>query len=270
MRGFTLPRPRSPGFGSYGCDSRPLRPRPSAKSLRTCRFPYASDLEGLRLATAIHSPARFSKRTARPWTLFLVLPSREGFLRNSCLWGRAILSLPGFRLFSPPAKGAFQLSLTVLVRYRSWDVFRVGRPMPPRFPRDIQPTVLRDTPKTQVSYAYGTFTLYGAPFQATSASQPGFFTGALQPHIPWMLPPRVQFALCRFRSPLLPASLLVSFPAGTKMFQFPAFPLLTERPQMGQEVPFGDPGIYGCLLLPRAYRSLPRPSSAPQAEPSTR
>ena len=62
-----------------------------------------------------------------PGILSLVLPSREGFLRDSCLWGRAILSLPGFRLFSPPARGAFQLSLTVLVRYRSWDVFRVGR-----------------------------------------------------------------------------------------------------------------------------------------------
>ena len=33
---------------------------------------------------------------------------------------------------------------------------------------------------------------------------------------------------------------------------------------MGQEVPFGDPGIDGCLRLPRAYRSLPRPSSAPE------
>ena len=25
--------------------------------------------------------------------------------------------------------------------------------------------------------------------------------------------------------------------------------------------PFGDPGITGCVLLPRAFRSLPRPSS---------
>jgi len=31
-----------------------------------------------------------------------------------------------------------------------------------------------------------------------------------------------------------------------------------------QEVPFGDLGIYGCMRLPRAYRSLPRPSSAPK------
>ena len=123
--------------------------------------------------------------------------------------------------------------------------------MPPGFPRDIQPTVLRDTPKTQVSYAYGTFTLYGAPFQATSASQPGFFTGALQPHIPWMLPPRVQFALCRFRSPLLTASLLVSFPAGTKMFQFPAFPLLTERPKWGRKSHSGILGSTDACSSPR-------------------
>ncbi len=33
--------------------------------------------------------------------------------------------------------------------------------------------------------------------------------------------------------------------------------------------PFGYPGISGCLHLPRAYRSLPRPSSPPGAEAST-
>lgn len=38
----------------------------------------------------------------------------------------------------------------------------------------------------------------------------------------------VQFALFGFLSPLLAESLLVSFPAGTKMFPFPAFFLLTE------------------------------------------
>ena len=31
------------------------------------------------------------------------------------------------------------------------------------------------------------------------------------------------FGLFRFRSPLLTESQLISFPAGTKMFQFPAF-----------------------------------------------
>ena len=80
----------------------------------------------------------------------LVLLPRGSFLRGGYLSGRAIPYPPGFRLFSPPARGAFQLSLTVLVRYRSWDVFRVGRPMPPRFPRDIQRTVLRNFPRPEL------------------------------------------------------------------------------------------------------------------------
>lgn len=38
------------------------------------------------------------------------------------------------------------------------------------------------------------------------------------------LPP-VRFRLFPFRSPLLRESLLLSFPRGTEMFQFPRFPL---------------------------------------------
>ena len=37
-----------------------------------------------------------------------------------------------------------------------------------------------------------------------------------------------QFALCCFHSPLLTASQLISFPAGTKTFQFPAFAILSD------------------------------------------
>ena len=33
--------------------------------------------------------------------------------------------------------------------------------------------------------------------------------------------------------------------------------------------PFGYPGIYACLQLPQAFRSLPRPSSAPSAKAFT-
>lgn len=39
---------------------------------------------------------------------------------------------------------------------------------------------------------------------------------------------RIQFALCCFRSLLLTASLLVSFPAGTETFQFPALAILSD------------------------------------------
>ena len=42
------------------------------------------------------------------------------------------------------------------------------------------------------------------------------------------------------------------------------------RPSAGWVVPFGNPRINGYLLLPRAYRSLSRPSSPPRAKASTR
>ena len=60
---------------------------------------------------------------------------------------------------------------------------------------------------------------------------------------------------------------LFSLPQGTKMFQFPWFASLKKlsdsRPSGGWVVPFGNRGIKGYLLLPRAYRSLSRPSSPP-------
>ncbi len=49
--------------------------------------------------------------------------------------------------------------------------------------------------------------------------------GVLQLHIPSDFRHQVRFALHRFHSPLLPASRLLSFPPGTKMFPFPGFPL---------------------------------------------
>ena len=56
---------------------------------------------------------------------------------------------------------------------------------------------------------------------------------------------------------------LFSLPAGTKMFQFPALASTTsmdDRPSDGRVVPFGDLRINGHLHLPRAFRSLSRPS----------
>ena len=81
---------------------------------------------------------------------------------------------------------------------------------------------------------------------------------------------RIRFELCRFRSPLLTTSRLISSPAPTKMFQFGAFPIVQRRltTQDRQDVPFGDPGFKDSMHLPRAYRSLARPSSASQTEPS--
>ena len=78
------------------------------------------------------------------------------------------------------------------------------------------------------------------------------------------------FGLLRFRSPLLAESFLLSFPPGTKMFQFPGFPSSYLFIQYAITyisicwVPsFGYLRITGYLLLPAAFRSLSRPSSAP-------
>lgn len=55
-----------------------------------------------------------------------------------------------------------------------------------------------------------------------------------------------------------------------RCFNSPRSPSRLGVRQEPQEVPFGNPRFDGCLRLAGAYRSLPRPSSAPRAEPSTR
>ena len=65
--------------------------------------------------------------THNPGPPSCVQPRHRGFLlRGSTLSGCAQLLPPDFRLFSPPFRGAFQLSLTVLVHYRSQDIFSLG------------------------------------------------------------------------------------------------------------------------------------------------
>ena len=85
-----------------------------------------------------------------------------------------------------------------------------------------------------------------------------------------------RFRLFPVRSPLLGESRLISFPPGTEMVQFPGCtPLhlwiqcrVTHR-QTRRVTPFGYPGISGCVLLPPASRSLPRPSSYSSSKAST-
>ena len=84
-------------------------------------------------------------------------------------------------------------------------------------------------------------------------------------------PPRPEsrrFGLFPGRSPLLGESLLFSLPQGTKMFQFPRFASSHKEdgsPSDCRVAPFGNPGINDRLRLPRAFRSLPRPSSPSRA-----
>ena len=97
-----------------------------------------------------------------------------------------------------------------------------------------------------------------------------------------------RFGLLRFRSPLLPESLLISFPGVLRWFSSPGsasatylfncgYPTakilnLSLSPLsilvVGWVTPFGNRRISGCVLLPVAFRSLPRPSSPRYAKAS--
>ena len=88
--------------------------------------------------------------------------------------------------------------------------------------------------------------------------------------------PKPGLGYVRFRSPLLTESMSLSSPAGTEMFQFPAFALagLYIQPGVtgGCPAAFPHSEIPGSTLvcqLPGAYRRLPRPSSPLDAKTST-
>jgi hypothetical protein len=125
--------------------------------------------------------------------------------------------------------------------------------------------------KGPVSFVYGTVTLCGEPF-LNSLTRNGFVTpqGARNPR------PKPGLGYLRFRSPLLTESMSLSSPAGTEMFQFPAFALTTLYIQVavteGCSDGFPHSDISGSMLvcqLPGAFRRLPRLSSPLDAKTST-
>jgi hypothetical protein len=69
-----------------------------------------------------------------------------------------------------------------------------------------------------ITVDYRAVTVSGAPFQGTSSSVSARVCGSYNPGLH-----ADRFRLRPFRSPLLRASRLISRPAGTEMFQFPAF-----------------------------------------------
>ena len=114
---------------------------------------------------------------------------------------------------------------------------------PPIFRQDSTCPVLLIARNGQSHFGYGAITRYGRPFQDRSP----------------MSPPDTRAGLFPFRSPLLRESRLISFPAGTEMFQFPAFafPGLCVQPRntgLRQWVsPFGHLRIKVWLPTPRSF-----------------
>ena len=166
--------------------------------------------------------------------------------------------------FNLPIRGAFQLSITLLLRYRSRDMFSLGGGCPPDSREISDPRYSRHG-HVHASFAHGAITLRGPPFQGSRARNNGLKGRLTTPHL-LALTGRIRFRLRCVHSPLLAASRLISLPAPTQMFQLRAFPTQPGRSKKEQEFPLGDPGLKGSLRLPRAYRSLARPSSV--LEPS--
>src|SRR5581483_972469 len=134
------------------------------------------------------------------------------------------------------------------------------RPIRTRFPTRVTQKTRHHPPLCP----YRTITLSGAPFQETSGLVVGVDAGS-QLHISTELLQRIRIALFPLRSPLLRESLLISFLLPTKMLQSGRFPYPKGIPPVGrQDVQFGDPRIIDSMRLPEAYRSLARPSSAPE------
>jgi hypothetical protein len=82
-------------------------------------------------------------------------------------------------------------------------------------------------------FTYRALTVYGRPSQATSINPHLLPSGRIEPdalspqprtHNPYPVTHAHGLAILRFRSPLLTESHLFSFPTGTEMFHFPAFP----------------------------------------------
>jgi hypothetical protein len=125
-----------------------------------------------------------------------------------------------------------------------------------------------------LAFGYGTITLCGAIFQSLRltnnfvTSRPAGRRIKSDPTTPdrQRLPSMasIGFGLFPFRSPLLRESRFLSFPPGTKMFQFPGLPHPTLCVQVGVRAhyhawvsPFGDPGIKGWSAPPPGLSQPP-------------
>ena len=136
------------------------------------------------------------------------------------------------------------------------------------------PALLGMTAGGRIPFAYGALTRCGALFQNASARHRlcNSMTG-LMPCLPVPRPRagnairlyhQCGLGLVPFRSPLLRESLLLSFPRGTEMFQFPRFPPLALCVQARvtphdrcRVSPFGHPRINARSTAPRGLSQSP-------------
>ena len=190
---FNLPKGRSPGFASTTTNyCRPIQTR--------FRCGFVSEI--LILAGNSNSQAHYAKGT----------PSQLKLLRP-------LVSVWFQGLFHSVIHGAFHLSLTVLVHYRSLRSIQPYRMVPA-----VSDRVPRAPPYS--GYCYYLFILPIRDYHPLWLLFPKYSNSInskyRSPTTP-ILPKQYWFGLLPFRSPLLWESLLFSSPPPTQMFQFSGF-----------------------------------------------
>ena len=178
-------------------------------------------------------------------------------------------------LFHSPRRGAFHLSLTVLVHYRSAGYLALGRGRPCFPPDSSCPVVLTFMSHARsLGSSYGTLTRSGRPFQQRSpAKRPRQARGVCRPlptsrstpswHRRQPVPPR-WFGLLPVRSPLLRESSL--FLGVLRCFSSPGSPCVAAVPPFGGGLPHSETvGSPGASPSPTRFVAWPRPSSAQHA-----
>ena len=186
---------------------------------------------------------------------------------------------------SLPSRGAFHLSLTVLVRYRSqgstqaWMVVHPGSDRVSRArPYSGYSSAVRMVSRTGLSPAAAGPPM---PFRSPAGPAPGGGSPRMRgPATPSAEPlPGMPARRFGHRSPFArrySGSLEIDFlSSGYLDVSVPRVVLPPPMCSAGGYAhccawvrPFGDPRVEGCVLLAGDYRSLPRPSSAPCAKAS--
>src|SRR5256712_10945490 len=170
------------------CDPRPVQPR----------FRFGFGRQALTSPHTANSPDHSSIGT----------PSRyrpEG-RQHASTAGRHTVSIS----LSLPSRGAFHLSLTVLVHYRSLKVFSLGQWSAQLPTLETFRVVLGESDGRSRAFGYEALTLFGGPFQAPSPSAQlsRLPRGSADPHVgPHNPRPATAAALCTGRVWALPVSL---------------------------------------------------------------
>ena len=137
-----------------------------------------------------------------------------------------LLSPLGFRYFSNPFKGTFQRSFTVLCAISLKIIFRVGSwclPIQTQSPMysTLEYIIIFLTNFTRLSLS---LTFYSKKIQTCKLR----LNNISEPHIYFIFLWIIRFALSCFLSLIITASLLISFPIGTKTLQFPMWIFISE------------------------------------------